>query len=154
MPASDCFICRKHRGEVTVPGGAIYEDGLLYAGHAGIRPGQEVAYLGYLMVETKRHAPGLPDLTADEAAAAGVLAARLARALKAVAGAEHVYAFVLGDGVPHFRLHVVPRYPGAPREYYGPRVDEWPDAPHGGPDEIMALCDRLRAWLAAEWRRS
>ncbi len=23
---ADCFICRKHRGEISVPGGAIYED--------------------------------------------------------------------------------------------------------------------------------
>jgi hypothetical protein len=28
-----CFICRKHRGEFHLPGGAIYEDDLLYAGH-------------------------------------------------------------------------------------------------------------------------
>ena len=26
---TDCFICRKHRGEVSIPGGAIYEKGLL-----------------------------------------------------------------------------------------------------------------------------
>ena len=74
----------------------------------------------------------------------GVLVARLSRALREVAGAEHVYLFGIGDGVAHVHLHVVARYPGAPREYYGPKVDEWPDAPHGGPDEIAALCDRLR----------
>jgi histidine triad (HIT) family protein len=45
---------------------------------------------------------------------------------------------------------VVARYPGAPREYYGPRVDEWRDAPHGDVDAITALSDRLRAWLEAE----
>ena len=53
----DCFICRKHRGLETVPGGALYEDDIVYAGHAQIRPGQETAYLGYLMAETKRHVP-------------------------------------------------------------------------------------------------
>ena len=30
---ADCYICRKHRGELLIPGGAIYEDDLLYAGH-------------------------------------------------------------------------------------------------------------------------
>jgi hypothetical protein len=28
--SSDCFVCRKHRGEIGVPGGAIYEDALVY----------------------------------------------------------------------------------------------------------------------------
>ncbi|MDH5362623.1 MAG: HIT family protein, partial [Aigarchaeota archaeon] len=50
----DCFVCRKHRGEITLPGGAIYEDPLVYAGHAQIREGQTTAYLGYLMAEPKR----------------------------------------------------------------------------------------------------
>jgi len=35
-------------------------------------------------------------------------------------------------------------YPGARREYWGVCVDEWPDAPHSGPDGIAELCTRLR----------
>jgi len=146
----DCLVCRKHRGRLLIPGGAIYQDELVYAGHAQIREGQTVAYLGYLMVEPKRHVLGLPDLTNAEAKALGLLVARLSRALKACEGAEHVYAFVLGDDVPHVHIHVVPRYPGAPREYWGVHVDEWPDAPHGGPLEMDALCGRLRAYLKSE----
>jgi diadenosine tetraphosphate (Ap4A) HIT family hydrolase len=144
---TDCFICRKHRGQVLVPGGAIYEDDLVYAGHAQIREGQTVAYLGYLMVEPKRHTPGLTDLTDIEAQSLGLLVARVSRALKASEGAEHVYAFVLGDLVPHLHIHVVPRYPNAPREYWGVHVDEWPNAPHGGLQEIADLCARLRSCL-------
>jgi len=144
---ADCFICRKHRGEVSLPGGAIYEDDLVYAGHAQIRKGQTVAYLGYLMVEPKRHVLGLPDLTDAEAQALGLLVTRVSRALKASAGAEHVYAFVLGDRVPHLHIHVVPRYPNAPPEYWGVHVDEWPAAPHGGPQAIAELCARLRTHL-------
>ena len=29
----NCFICEKHKGNITVPGGAIYEDELVYVGH-------------------------------------------------------------------------------------------------------------------------
>jgi histidine triad (HIT) family protein len=143
----DCLICRKHSGMVSVPGGALFEDRLVYAGHAQIPNGQAAAYLGYLMLEPKRHVPGLADLTDEEAQALGLLAARLSRALVASQGAEHVYAFVLGDRVPHVHIHLVPRYPGAPAEYWGVRVDEWPQAPHGGPQEIEALCARLRGFL-------
>lgn len=147
MSDDECFICCKQRGEVTIPGGAIYEDDLIYVGHAQIRDGQATTYLGYLMVEPKRHAPRLFDLTDAEAQAIGLMIARLSRALRDSEHAEHVYVFVIGDGVPHVHFHVVPRYPHAPREFWGVHVDEWPDAPHGGPDEMAALCDRLRAQL-------
>jgi len=47
-------------------------------------------------------------------------------------------------------VHVVPHYPGAPREYWGMPVDEWSDAPHGGEQEIAVLCERLRNYLQSE----
>lgn len=144
MSDQECLICRKHAGAISVPGGAIYTDDLLYVGH--VQPA-ETAYLGHLLIETKRHVATLDGLDVNEAATVGVLAARLAQALKATEGADHVYAFVLGDAVPHFHLHIVPRYPGTPHDYYGPRVDDWPEAPRGGPDEIAALCARVRRWL-------
>lgn len=28
----DCFICQKQRGKVAMPGGAIYEEDVVYAG--------------------------------------------------------------------------------------------------------------------------
>lgn len=148
MGNPDCFVCRKHRGETETPGVSIYQDELLYAGHAEFPTGEDKAYLGYLMVEPRRHVPGLVELTDKEAQALGLLVARLSRALKECEGAEHVYAFVLGDRVPHLHVHLVPRYPGAPPEYWGVRVDEWPDAPRGDADELEALCLRLRRHLA------
>jgi diadenosine tetraphosphate (Ap4A) HIT family hydrolase len=102
------------------------------------------------MAELKRHAPGLADQTDEEARALGMLVAHLSQALKASEGAEHVYALVLGDHVPHLHVHVVARYPGAPREYWGLHVDEWPNAPQGGPEEIEAVCQRLRQALQRE----
>ncbi len=149
---TDCFICRKHLGEIEVPGGPIYEDDLLYAAHIGYPQSQEeqAIYLGYLMVEPKRHIPGLADLTDVEAQAIGLLVTRLSRALKASVEAEHIYEFVLGHHVPHLHIHVVPRYPGAPHEYWGIHVDEWPDAPHGSTKEIAALTARLRAYMESE----
>lgn len=145
---TDCFVCRKHQGEIQVPGGAIYEDELVYAGH--LRSDRGATYLGYLMAEPKRHTPGLAELTDAEAQALGHLLSRLSRALKATEGVEHVYAFVLGDDVAHLHIHLVPRYPGAPRKYWGVHVDEWPDAPHGTSAEISALCNRLRAYVDNE----
>ena len=143
----DCYVCRKHRGERATPGMPIYQDALLYAGHADFPPEADSVYLGYLMVEPQRHTAGLGDLTEEEAQALGLLVSRLSRALKEVQGAEHVYAFVLGDRVPHLHLHLVPRYPGAPPEYRGVRVDEWPGAPRGDAEAVAAVCLRLRHYF-------
>jgi len=145
---ANCFICQKHRGELPIPGGLIYEDKLLAVCHLQYQESNSKGtYLGYLMIENKRHIPGLAELTDEEAQALGLMAARLARALKESEGAEHIYQFVIGDGVPHLHIHIAARYPGAPQQYWGTHVDEWPEAPHGGLPEIEALCARLRTYL-------
>ncbi len=145
---SECVVCRKHRGELPVPGGPLYRDALVYVGHAFIPPEQERAYLGWLLVEPRRHVPTVAELIAEEASAVGLWVSRAGCALKEVVGAEHIYVFVLGHHAPHLHVHVLPRYPGTPREYWGLRVDEWPAAPRGDLDEITALAARLRSTLA------
>ena len=95
------------------------------------RSGEATAYLGYMLIEPRRHVPGLEHLRDAEARALGVWVARLSRALLAVLGADHVYAFVIGDHVHHVHVHVVARYPGVPPEYRNPRVDERPEVPRG-----------------------
>lgn len=106
--------------------------------------GAPAVYRGYLVVEPKRHAPGLGDLTDDEAAAVGRLVNRAARAIKDCAGADHVFAFVYGTAVPHLHVHLAPRYPDTPREYWGPRIREWPEAPTVDPEAMRALVAELR----------
>jgi histidine triad (HIT) family protein len=144
---STCFICQKVQGEIVIPGGLIYRDELLEATHLFPDP-QGAVYLGYLMIEPLRHAPGLADLSVEEAQAVGLLMSRLSQALKEVLQAEHVYAFVLGDHVPHLHLHLIARHPGAPAQYRGVHVTEWPEAPRGGEADIAALNTHLRAYLA------
>lgn len=146
---TNCIICDKHRGCFEVPGGAIFQDELVYASHAHLSEAQRTVYLGWLVVETRRHIPGLAELSDDEAQALGLLVGRLSRALKAILRAEHVYLFVMGHGVPHLHLHLIARYPGTPPAYWGTNIDEWPEAPRGDAGDIIALCERLRANLTA-----
>jgi histidine triad (HIT) family protein len=143
---SDCFICAKHADPASQPLVVAADEQVVVAHLPLATPAgaQERAYLGYLYVEARLHVPELGDLTADEAAAVGIAAARWSRALQDVEGAEHVYADVVGHGVGHLHLHLIPRYPGTPREYRWTRVDEWPDAPRGDGAAIAALVERLR----------
>lgn len=104
-------------------------------------------YLGHLFIEPKRHVPGLAGLTEAESKAVGFYSSKLAEALTATEGVEHVYSFVFGHHVDHLHVHLIGRYPGAPREYWGTEVDEWPDAPRGRETEVRELSDRLRHYL-------
>jgi histidine triad (HIT) family protein len=151
-----CFVCRKHRQQGSLlPGGPVGQDELTVVSHlspdAPGRSGGPV-YLGHLLVEPRRHAPGLADLTDAEAQAVGRWCARASRALREAAGAEHVYAAVIGDNTPHLHVHLLPRYPGTPREYWWDRVDEWPGARRGAEPEITAFVRALRDYLTASAR--
>ncbi|HEU5348171.1 MAG TPA: HIT family protein [Ktedonobacterales bacterium] len=139
-----CPICAKQQGEVV--GGSVYQDDLLYVHH--VYSNDRPNFLGYVRVETRRHVPSFAELTTAEAQSVGMMIARMSSALKQCTGADHVYAFFYGDHVPHLHIHVFARYPGTPKEYWRERVDEWSESPKGGADEVAALCQRLRAYLA------
>ena len=78
-----CEICRKHRGDGPLKGQLVARLEGFWVYHAP--PGEDgLAPLGYLYVESDRHAPYLADLTAEEAAAVGRLRSQLAAALREV----------------------------------------------------------------------
>ena len=133
-----------------MPGGPAGEDELVIVSHLSPggpgRDGRPV-YLGYLFVEPRRHVPGLADLTEPEARAVGSWSARASRALRDVAGADHVYAAVLGNRASHLHVHLLARYPGTPRESRGLNADEWPDAERGSEPQVAGFVARLRAYL-------
>lgn len=148
----DCVVCRKHKGEVAAPGGVIFENELIFISHAQLWGNEKEHYLGHLFVEPKRHVAEVADLTDDEAQMIGLCTTRAARALMHTESMEHIYTFVIGDSVPHVHVHVIGRYPGAPREYWGPKVDEWPDAPKGAEREIEPVAARVRAFFSEHYR--
>jgi diadenosine tetraphosphate (Ap4A) HIT family hydrolase len=145
---SHCLFCDRLDDPASIAGGAIYADDLHHASHYS--DGDEPAYLGNLIIQTKRHVPTLGDMTDAEGQALGLLVARLGRALKAVTGAAKIYIEGFSETVPHVHVFVRARYPDTPAEYLRWHVMEWPTAPHGGAREIAALSARLRASLEGE----
>jgi diadenosine tetraphosphate (Ap4A) HIT family hydrolase len=147
-PSAECFVCHKHQTrESLMPGGPVGEDDLVVVSHLAPGGSGRPVYLGHLFVEPWRHAPGLGDLTDLEARAVGWWCTRASRALREIAGAEHVYAAVIGDQVPHLHVHLTARYPGTPPEYWWQKVARWPDAPRGLEPQIADLVRDLRAYL-------
>ncbi len=145
---TDCLVCAKHRGETPLAGGVIFENDLISISHAQLFGDEKDHYLGHLFIESKRHVAEYADLTDEEAQQIGLWVKRLSQALLATLDMDHVYAFMIVDGVPHVHLHVIGRYRGAPREYWGPRVDDWPGAPRGGAEEIAEVSLRIRQFIS------
>jgi histidine triad (HIT) family protein len=147
----DCFICRKHRGEVNVPGGIIFQSKQIIISHSQIQENETEHYLGHIIIETQRHVSEVSELTDLEAQEVGLCIKRIANVLLRTTKMEHIYSFLIGDGVPHVHIHVIGRYPGAPKEFWNTKVDEWPDATRGGEKEIAELVRNIRKSLLEEY---
>lgn len=103
-----CAICTRVAAEP-----AIYEEErwLLYP----IEPPTPV--LGWVYLCTRRHATSAADFDALEAERFGSVLARVTRVLAELSRAPRIYTAALGEKVPHFHAHLVPRAEGAPRGF-------------------------------------
>lgn len=117
---SSCIGCGIAQGSRAVPGGVLLREAG-FALHAAADP---TPIRGWLVLTSVRHARAWYDLDENEAAALGPLAARVMRAQRTALGAEHVYAFAIGDLLHHFHLHLVPRFADTPDRLRGRRCFE------------------------------
>jgi histidine triad (HIT) family protein len=77
--------------------------------------------------------------------------AKVSKALMETEKAEHIYSLVSGNSVPHLHMHLVPRYPNTPKQYWGPNdVYDWDNAPMGDNNEVIKLCTRVKNYLMEE----
>lgn len=115
-----CIGCDIVRGSRVPAGGILLRRGgfILHA-IADATP-----LRGWLVLTSERHARAWYDLDEGELATLGPLAARVMAAQRAALGAEHVYAFAIGDVVEHFHLHLVPRHADTPERLRGRRCFE------------------------------
>jgi histidine triad (HIT) family protein len=140
-----CLACDLVRGVRTLPGGILLREGG-FALHVLADPSP---IAGWLVLTSERHARAWYDLTPAEGAALGPLAGRIMAAQRAALGAEHVYAFAIGDLLRHFHLHLVPRYADTPQRLRGRGCFE------ARPDDalpawrVVAAVESVRRALAA-----
>ena len=122
-----CLFCDGAHLRAQDPARVVYEDDWFYVAHP--LDGDELTYLGSLMIVTKRHVPSFAELTADEAQSLGLLLSRVSRALKAATGAGHAYAYFFGEGFHHLHVFTVARYDEMPAAYVRLAVERWPRLP-------------------------
>ncbi|MGC3999194.1 MAG: HIT family protein [Anaeromyxobacter sp.] len=120
MSQPGCTACELLAGSRTVPGGLL----LRTQGFALHVLSDPSPLPGWLVLTSERHARAWYDLTPDEAAALGTLARQVMAAQRRALGAEHAYAFAIGDVLEHCHLHLVPRYAGTPDRLRGRRCFE------------------------------
>jgi diadenosine tetraphosphate (Ap4A) HIT family hydrolase len=110
-----CLGCAIVSGATRPVGGVLARaGGLVLHGVASASP-----LPGWVVLSSARHARALYDLDEEAARELGPFAARVMRAQREVLGAEHAYAFAIGDVLRHFHLHLVPRYRDTPQRLWG-----------------------------------
>ena len=134
----DCVFCKIRDG--LIPSVKVFEDERIFA-IMDINPLNE----GHLLVIPKAHAATIYDIAEDDLGRSAVVAKRIAlaaqRALRPdglnLAQANGAAAF---QSVPHFHLHLIPRWNGDGKGF------DW-KLVKGDPERIRATGERIRAAL-------
>lgn len=104
---ADCILCRGTDGDAQLERIQVWEDP-----HWRLTMSLGAEVLGFSYLEPKRHIPHITDLDGEEARSLGTVLARAARVLRDETGAELVYVYVFGGGVPHLHIHLAPHRSG------------------------------------------
>jgi histidine triad (HIT) family protein len=94
-----------------------------------VRHSTETNILGYVLIEAKRHFMDMADATKSECASYGEILQRVTKGIRRMVPAERVYTFTLGEVVPHYHVHVIPRTIQMPRAYRGRGILTYPLEP-------------------------
>src|SRR5512136_1444962 len=103
---SECVLCRCAAGDEELQRIQVWEDALWR-----LTLSLEAEVLGFAYLEPKRHIPHITDLAGEEARTFGEVLAGVTRVLRDEAGAELVYVYIFGGGVPHLHVHLAPHRP-------------------------------------------
>jgi diadenosine tetraphosphate (Ap4A) HIT family hydrolase len=104
---ADCVICRGSDGDAELDRVEVWRDALwrLSVSLDSYTP-------GFSYLEPRRHIPHITDLDGGEARTFGGVLARMSSTLQRATGAELVYVYVFGGGVPHLHVHLAPHQEG------------------------------------------
>jgi len=129
----DCIFCKIVKGEI--PSAKIYEDDKILA-FLDINP----VNFGHVLVIPKNHYQMMQD-TPDELVCLVFKKAKgLMVVIKATLEADFVAVTVVGTDVPHFHVHLIPRYFNDGLENF------WPTKKYGE-GEMLAVAEKIKNYL-------
>jgi|SRR3989344_3557040 len=99
----DCIFCKIAANEI--PAEVVYEDESVIA-FLDIHP----VNFGHTLLIPKRHVPTMLDVPDEMLNVLFVAAKKLMGAIKKGCEADYVALTVVGVDVPHFHIHLIPRY--------------------------------------------
>lgn len=102
---NDCIFCKIVAGEI--PAAKVYEDHKVLA-FLDINPVNK----GHVLIIPKKHYALMTDTPDDLLCYVFIKAKQLMGAIKDSLKADYVAVSVVGIDVPHFHVHLVPRYKG------------------------------------------
>lgn len=159
---ADCLICAGPERDSEWDRIQVWEDDLW---RLTVSLSAEVPGFAYL--EPKRHISHITELDGAEAETFGAVLARCTRVLREATGAEVVYVYVFGDGIPHLHVHLAPHRKGDAlndQMIRGEIVEEklpsgmtqffsrdFPALPH---EQLAAIAARVRERMSASTQHS
>lgn len=110
-PHPRCSACAEVAGDISAPGGVIFENGMWFVSHH-TAPFTDP---GELIVKTRRHCESIAELTPAEADALGPVLRSAIQGLERVVVAERIYAVSFNERVRHVHFLLLPRTAAMPR---------------------------------------
>jgi diadenosine tetraphosphate (Ap4A) HIT family hydrolase len=137
-----CLICNTLRGEVTPPGGILYENA---SWAVFLRP-RPLLTPACTLVVLKRHCEEIAALSAGEATLLGPALTRTAAALHAVVAPARIHFGLYAEEVRHLHWHVLPRSARLPASHRRLALRHWRQS-------ILARLRLARPYPEAEVQR-
>jgi len=103
----DCPACRGTDGDPELHRTDVWSD---QRWRLTVSLSSEV--LGFSYLEPRRHITAITALDGEEAASLGDVLGRCSSALRDATGAEQIYVYVFGSGIPHLHLMLAPHRQG------------------------------------------
>ena len=101
----DCIFCKIAKGEI--PSNKVYEDEN-FLSFLDIKPVSD----GHILIIPKKHIQWMQEVDNETIANIFVLTKKLMLALKNGLPCDYVQMSVVGNEVPHFHVHLIPRHEG------------------------------------------
>jgi len=134
---AQCPICKRQEDNSS-------PDIILETKSFVVRHSRETNIPGYLVIEANRHILDLTEATDEEANGYGSLLKHVMSLIRKLTGAERIYTFSLGEAVPHFHVHVIPRTDSLPRFFRGRGIMSYPLEPGLKEEQMQEVCKSLR----------